>query len=795
MAIYQKVIKKLKSGTWYPFYNSFYEKCLVDQRKILLESRGGTALESNIFALLKELNSERYKGLKLILSVKKQHRFEVEEKLKRYHLHVEKIVDTGSVSYYYQLATAGYLVNDTSFPGRFVKKEGQIYLNVWHGTPLKKMGRDNEEERVTMGNVMRNLLMADYLLFPNIYMEEKMSQAYMLPNLYRGKLLREGYPRNSIFFDEERGKETKRQLGYEGKQLSIYMPTFRGRADAVDTKDSLQVIQKNLEELDALLREKQALLVKLHPFVCAHLKIDGYRHIYPFPQNYDTYEVLNACDVLITDYSSVLYDFANTGRKIILFVYDRQEYSGTRGMYEDVETYPFAKVQTVQELSEELMTPGGEADDAFLERYDTYECAKAAEKICRQVFLGGNLCQTSEMRGNGRANVMIYAGDLDQNGITTAFCSMMERLDLEKYNYFVSFRMNSLREYPERLKRIPENVGIVPIASEMNLDVITAVAQAVYLKTGKTFQGIGHRLKTAYDREWNKHFGAVCFDHVIHYNGYENYMISLLKEAPCKKTIWVHNDMVREVETKKNPSKALLHDAYRTFDHVAIVSEDIRKSTECISKRKDNIVLIQNCQDYQQVLRRSERILSFEENTLSTVTLDELKKILEGPGTKIINIGRYSKEKGHERLIRAFDRFWKEHKDAYLVIVGGTGNLYEQTCSLAKSMASGENIVLIRTMGNPMPLLKACDFFVMSSFYEGLGIVLMEANILGLAVAACDVPGPSGFLKKYGGTLLENSEDGLLKGMELFEQGKITPMHVDYEKINRDSINAVEKLL
>ena len=214
MAIYQKVIKKLKSGTWYPFYNSFYEKCLVDQRKILLESRGGTALESNIFALLKELNSERYKGLKLILSVKKQHRFEVEEKLKRYHLHVEKIVDTGSVSYYYQLATAGYLVNDTSFPGRFVKKEGQIYLNVWHGTPLKKMGRDNEEERVTMGNVMRNLLMADYLLFPNIYMEEKMSQAYMLPNLYRGKLLREGYPRNSIFFDEERGKETKRQLGY-----------------------------------------------------------------------------------------------------------------------------------------------------------------------------------------------------------------------------------------------------------------------------------------------------------------------------------------------------------------------------------------------------------------------------------------------------------------------------------------------------------------------------------------------------------------------------------------------------
>lgn len=795
MAIYKKVIKKLKSGTWYPFYNSFYEKGLVDKRKILLESRGGTALESNIFALLKELNSKRYKGLKLVLSVKKQYRLSVEEKLRHYKLRVDQIVDTGSVSYYYQLATAGYLVNDTSFPGRFVKKEGQTYLNVWHGTPLKKMGRDNQDERVTMGNVMRNLLMADYLLFPNIYMEEKMSHAYMLPNLYQGKVLREGYPRNSIFFDLERGKETKRQLGYEGKQLSIYMPTFRGRADAVDTQDSLQILKKNLEELDVLLGEEQILLVKLHPFVSAHLKIEGYRHIRPFPPNYDTYDVLNACDVLITDYSSVMYDFANTGRKIILFVYDSQEYEGSRGMYEDVESYPFAKVQTVQELSRELLMPGGQADVSFLKMYDTYECVKAAEKICRHVFLGGDLCKTSNMQANGRKNVMIYAGDLDQNGITTAFCSMMERLNLEEYNYYVSFRMNSLREYPERLKQIPENVGIVPIASEMNLDVITAVAQAVYLETGRTSLGIGNRLKTAYAREWKKHFGSVHFDHVIHYNGYENYMISLLKEAPCRRTIWVHNDMVREAQEKKNPSKVLLHDAYKSFDYVAIVSEDIRKSTESISGRKDNIVLIQNCEDYQQVLRRSERLLSFDENTQSTVTLEELKKILASPGKKIINIGRYSKEKGHERLIRAFDRFWKEHRDAYLIIVGGTGKLYGQTCALARSMESGKHIVLIRAMSNPMPLLKECDFFVLSSFYEGLGIVLMEANILGLAVAACDVPGPSGFLGEYGGTLLENSEDGILKGMELFEQGKIAPMHVDYEAINRNSIEMVETLL
>lgn len=70
------------------------------------------------------------------------------------------------------------------------------------------MGQDNEEERYDMGNIMRNLLMSDYLVFPNLYMEEKMSGAFNLTELYQGTVLHEGYPRNSVFFDQEHGKLT-----------------------------------------------------------------------------------------------------------------------------------------------------------------------------------------------------------------------------------------------------------------------------------------------------------------------------------------------------------------------------------------------------------------------------------------------------------------------------------------------------------------------------------------------------------------------------------------------------------
>ena len=113
------------------------------------------------------------------------------------------------------------------------------------------MGRDNADEIYSMGNVMRNLLAADYLLFPNTYMEEKMSEAYMLDNLYNGMVIHEGYPRNSIFFSGESGDKLKKRLGYEGQQLIMYMPTFRGKADKIEVEGFKSKIHQHCVNLTA----------------------------------------------------------------------------------------------------------------------------------------------------------------------------------------------------------------------------------------------------------------------------------------------------------------------------------------------------------------------------------------------------------------------------------------------------------------------------------------------------------------------------------------------------------------
>lgn len=481
MSFLGKVKKKLRNGSWYPFYNTFYEKNNLDPHMILLESRSGKALESNILSLLKELCQEPYRSFTLVLSVHRDSENEIKDKLQKNSIQGVHFVRTGSVAYYHALSRAGYLVNDTSFPGRFIKKEGQIYLNTWHGTPLKKMGRDNRPEMVTMGNVQRNLLDSDYLVFPNQFMEEKMSGAYMLGSLYRGTVLREGYPRNDIF-RQPANLHLKELVGLQGKKLLAYLPTFRGNFNALDDQGYMQTLSQNLSLWDSQLNEDEILLIKLHPFLHGLEDFSGYHHILPFPASWDTYEGLSVCDTLITDYSSVFYDYANSGKKIILFAYDRKEYESSRGMYEEIDSYPFDYTERAEEVIPFVHRSGGTPDNAFMQKYASYEDGHGAEKICRQVFLHEDCCRKYRYHGNGKKNILIYAGDLDLNGITTVLYSQLHALDLTRYNYFISFRSLYVKDHPERMERLPDGVGIYPLASEMNMDLLTIAAQLLKLK-------------------------------------------------------------------------------------------------------------------------------------------------------------------------------------------------------------------------------------------------------------------------------------------------------------------------
>src|SRR5699024_3998575 len=129
-----------------------------------------------------------------------------------------------------------FLFNNATFPPEFTKRPDQIYINMWHGTPLKKMGYDVEGGADAARNVMRNFMSADYLLSQNEFMTNQMYLgAYKLKNVYEGAIVEEGYPRADRMFGANAGSDARkvlREKGVEtaGKRVLIYAPTWRGES-------------------------------------------------------------------------------------------------------------------------------------------------------------------------------------------------------------------------------------------------------------------------------------------------------------------------------------------------------------------------------------------------------------------------------------------------------------------------------------------------------------------------------------------------------------------------------------
>ncbi|MDQ2796885.1 MAG: CDP-glycerol glycerophosphotransferase family protein, partial [Actinomycetota bacterium] len=146
-----------------------------------------------------------------------------------------RFVERGTLAYYRAVATAGVLINNATFPADVAKRPGQIYLNTWHGTPLKAMGYHEPEGAYGAANTVRNFLMADYLLSTSTYMSEVMYEgAYRLGNIAVGERVETGYPRTDHqFISAEAQRSVRRRLRSQGVTIGVqetmvlYAPTWK----------------------------------------------------------------------------------------------------------------------------------------------------------------------------------------------------------------------------------------------------------------------------------------------------------------------------------------------------------------------------------------------------------------------------------------------------------------------------------------------------------------------------------------------------------------------------------------
>lgn len=310
----------------------------------------------------------------------------------------------GSREWLKVLATAKYLVNNSAFPWYFKKVSGQVYLQTWHGTPLKRLVRDIEAGKVSaqyLSTMRKESAAWDFLISPSAYAAACFKSAFDFPirasktSAGAGKLLEVGYPRNdrlSASADDRVAirNRVRKQLGVKPQtQLVLYAPTWRDTArNAVGTLQTVNHIDATtkLPKGFQLMFRGHSMTRDAHNSKTANGAID----VTDYP---DITELYLAADILITDYSSVMFDFAVTGKPMIFLTPDIEKYVADRGFYFDFVAeapgpicHTTAEVMTVLENIDDVAKQYGQAYETWQNKFTPLEDGKATARVLAEVF-------------------------------------------------------------------------------------------------------------------------------------------------------------------------------------------------------------------------------------------------------------------------------------------------------------------------------------------------------------------------------------------------------------------------
>ena len=242
----------------------------------------------------------------------------------------------GSREWLQALATSKYLVNNTNFPWYFRKVAGQVYLQTWHGTPLKRLGREIPNNQLTksyLDTMDREASYWDYLISPSPFCTEVFPGAFG----YSGNIIETGYPRNDRLskITGAQRQEIRERIGVSDPStyLVLYAPTWRDyNRSATGNWQSVNFMDENIE-----LPEGFQMLYRGHTNTHAvhnERVAIGAIDVTMYP---DVTELYIAADILITDYSSVMFDYTVTGKPIMFLAPDLERYRAERGFYFDFE--------------------------------------------------------------------------------------------------------------------------------------------------------------------------------------------------------------------------------------------------------------------------------------------------------------------------------------------------------------------------------------------------------------------------------------------------------------------------
>ncbi|KYG30895.1 CDP-glycerol--glycerophosphate glycerophosphotransferase [Alkalihalobacillus trypoxylicola] len=372
-------------------YHKIFIRSKLNKNRVLFESFSGKSYSDNPRAIYNEMVKQNlpFEYIWIINDTDKEIPAPA-KKVKRF-----------SLAYYYYLATSKFWVLNTRLPNGIKKREEVIYIQTWHGTPLKKLAFDMNEVRMpgtTTEKYKRNFYTEsqkwDYLVSPNRYSTEIFQRAFKFDK----DILEVGYPRNDVLYQKNNQQDIlkiKEKIGLPlDKKVILYAPTWRD--DEYYGKGKYKFdLKLDLQQFQTRLSGEYVLLLRMHYLIADSINVEGVEDfVYNLSSYNDISELYLVSDVLITDYSSVFFDYGNLKRPIIFFTYDIEKYRDMlRGFYYDFEQKapgPLLSeseqvINAIEDISC-IKNKYSEKFSKFYNRYCSLDNGTSSQQIINQIF-------------------------------------------------------------------------------------------------------------------------------------------------------------------------------------------------------------------------------------------------------------------------------------------------------------------------------------------------------------------------------------------------------------------------
>ena len=805
-------------------YYSFLKNKSVQKNTFLLESYHAVSMTGNVYAIFKKLAALNPSGKYYWVSDNKND--PMGAYLKEFSNKV-KIILYQSREYYKLLATCEFLINDTSFMPYFIKRDDQVYINTWHGTPLKTLGKDIKNVGITSHkNIQRNLLHTDILFMPNEFTADKMINAYDLGGIYKGKVAITGNARvDSNFLDVE---SIRLKYKLPDRKIILYAPTWK-KSIQETTEEDIHDLLAQVERIQKTVGDEYKVMLKAHYFIYQKfLELGNGDKI--VPNWVDTNELLSCVDRLITDYSSIFFDFLPLKRPIYFYIPDRDIYEEERGFYLDIDSLPGVVGTTIEEIIDSQKLSDVDYQNkyqveisAYLAQFCGEDDGQASER-CAGIILGHNVDVKIKSYKADKKVILMYGGGMHNNGITTSLINLSKFIDYTKYELVILETERITAEKRNNLLKLDPRCKLIYRFSYGFRTLLDTYNQNLFYRQGYASKFINkEKLKQSMEYELKRLIGNLNPDIVIDYGGYNKVFAALFAFSSVKnKIMFLHSIMSEEFDKKiGNKYKhrwnlKVLFSIYPLFDQVISVSKSAnqRNTQELFDYLKDvKTDYLYNLVDGDQIKSQSEiykkinggRPIQTEFDTEPRLpyseVLDQFGRLtisaVKAPDknfTNFVTVGRLSPEKNHLALLDAFAEVYKANPQTRLNIVGN-GPLWNEINKRIIELRLHTAVTMYGFLDNPMPIVHLCDCFLMFSNYEAQGLSLVEAMVLNKAVLGTKVTGIQDVLEYYPELLVENNHESMVHAMKNFALLNKKSMDFDYRNYNRNILDKFDQLM